>query len=191
MEWVASLTARPLHPWTESSRQPWDRTLCGTLITHSAVTYFMAAWLLLTGSGLDDWIYWRLPLQSLVITINYNKSQSIFSRTLLPWLPRTRSILVLVLQMASDLQLDYLYIFSRRTHRKHIRCPAMNICELHRKDLFLYCCIYSALHSNGRYSIVACVFVAAGMCLPGHCLSTCHNMFWPTYYFFRRHMHLK
>jgi hypothetical protein len=26
-------------------------------------------------------------------------------------------------------------------------------------------------HSNGSYSIVACVFVAAGMCLPGHCLA--------------------
>jgi hypothetical protein len=25
-----------------------------------------------TGSGLDDWIYWRLLLQSLLITINYS-----------------------------------------------------------------------------------------------------------------------
>jgi hypothetical protein len=27
------------------------------------------------------------------------------------------------------------------------------------------------LHSNGSYSIVACVFVAAGMCLPSRCLA--------------------
>jgi hypothetical protein len=46
---------------------------------------------------------------ALLIKINYNNSQAIFSRTLLPWLPRTRSILVLVLRMTSDLRLDYLY----------------------------------------------------------------------------------
>jgi hypothetical protein len=38
----------------------------------------------------------------------------------------------------------------------------MDICEPHRKHLFLYCCIYSALHSNGSYPIVACVSVVAG-----------------------------
>jgi hypothetical protein len=61
---------------------------------------------------------------------------------------------------------------SRRTHRKHIRCPEMDICEPHRKHLFNYCCIYSALHSNGSYPIVACIlridiraFASAGMCL--------------------------
>jgi hypothetical protein len=26
------------------------------------------------------------------------------------------------------------------------------------------------LHSNGSYSIVACILVGAGMCLPSHCL---------------------
>jgi hypothetical protein len=31
--------------------------------------------------------------------------------------------------------------------------------------------VYSAMHSNGNYSIVACVFVAAGMCLPSRCLA--------------------
>jgi hypothetical protein len=38
-----------------------------------------------------NWIYWSLLLQALVITINYNNS--LFSRTLLPRLPRIRSIL--------------------------------------------------------------------------------------------------
>jgi hypothetical protein len=32
---------------------------------------FMAPWLKITGSGWDDWIYWRIILQSLVIIINY------------------------------------------------------------------------------------------------------------------------
>jgi hypothetical protein len=30
--------------------------------------------------------------------------------------------------------------------------------------------VTAPLHSNGIYSIVACVFVAAGMCLPSRCL---------------------
>jgi hypothetical protein len=39
-------------------------------------------------------IYWSLLIQSLAIIINYNNSQYIFNRNLLPWLPRTRSILI-------------------------------------------------------------------------------------------------
>jgi hypothetical protein len=61
------------------------------------------------------------------------------------------------------------YTVSRRTHRKYTLCPAMDICELHRKHRFLYCCIYSALHNNGSYPIVACLFVVAGICLPRRC----------------------
>jgi hypothetical protein len=38
-------------------------------------------------------------VQSLLITINYNNSQSIFSRTLPPWLPRTRPIRVSALRL--------------------------------------------------------------------------------------------
>jgi hypothetical protein len=52
----------------------------------------------------------------------------------------------------------------------------MDIREPHRKHLFLYCCIYSALHSNGSYPIVACVFVAAGVYLPSRCTEMGHNM---------------
>jgi hypothetical protein len=63
------------------------------------------------------------------------------------------------------------YIVSRRTHRKHIRCPAMDICEPYRKHLFPHC-IYSALYSSGSSPIVACVFVVAGMCLPSRCPAT-------------------
>jgi hypothetical protein len=47
---------------------------------------------------------------------------------------------------------------------ENIRCPAMVICESHRKHFFLYSFIYSALHSNGNYPIVACVFVVACCC---------------------------
>jgi hypothetical protein len=103
---------------------------------------------IITGFGLD---LLTLLLQSLLIAINYNNSQSIFSRTLLPWLPKTCSIPILVLRLTSDLRLYHLLI-SRWTHRKHIRCPAMDKCESHRKHLFIYCCIYFALHSNGYIS---------------------------------------
>jgi hypothetical protein len=36
----------------------------------------------------------------------------------------------------------------------------MNICEPHRKHMFLYCYIYSALHSSGSCPIVACILWA-------------------------------
>jgi hypothetical protein len=38
------------------------------------------------------------------------------------------------------------YIVSRRSHKKHV---------------FLYCCIYRALHSNGNYPTVTCLFIVA------------------------------
>jgi hypothetical protein len=117
----------------------------------------MAPWLIIMGSGLDDWIYWQLLLKSLLIIIDYNNSQSIFSRTLL-WLARTRSILVL--RLLPDLRL-HCFIASRRIHRKHIRCPTMDICEPHTKHRFFYCRIYRALHSNGNYPIIPYVFVVA------------------------------
>jgi hypothetical protein len=70
----------------------------------------MASWLIIMGSGLDDWIYWHLLVHSLVITINYNNSQSICSRTLLPGLRTTRSILVLRLNHDDWLNLGLSYI---------------------------------------------------------------------------------
>jgi hypothetical protein len=83
-----------------------------------------------------------------------------------------------------------IYIVLRQNHRKHICCPTMDICEPHRKHLFLCCCIYSALHGNGSYPTVASVFVAVYCCrlypesvsaavhLPSHRPAvglTCHN----------------
>jgi hypothetical protein len=38
--------------------------------------------------------------------------------------------------------------------------------------LFLYCFIYGALHSNGSYPIVACVFFIAGTYMPSSCSAT-------------------
>jgi hypothetical protein len=45
------------------------------------------------------------------------------------------------------------YRVSRRAHR-NIRRTTMDICEQYIKHIFLYCCIYSALYSNGNYPIV-------------------------------------
>jgi hypothetical protein len=111
--------------------------------------------------GLGDWIYWHL-------LYNFSESQSVFSWTLLPWLPRTRPILILLLFLL--IRSCTTCIVSRLTHRKYIRCLAVDMWKPHRKHLFFYCCIYSALHSNGSNPIVAAIFIAAGMCLPSCCL---------------------
>jgi hypothetical protein len=53
----------------------------------------IASWLLITGSGLDDWGYWHLLLQSLLITINYSTVANLHTSQI----TRTRCILVLIL----------------------------------------------------------------------------------------------
>jgi hypothetical protein len=72
------------------------------------------SWLIIMEFGLSYWNYTQLLLQSLVITINYKNSQSIFNRTLLPGLPRTRPILILVLRLASHEWVSELY-YDRRS----------------------------------------------------------------------------
>jgi hypothetical protein len=112
------------------------------------------------------WIGWLDSLTSSVtVSPNHNQLQelTIFSRTLLPWLPRTRTIPFAFY----DWLLIYdwtTYRVSKRIHRRHILYPAMDTCELHRKYLFLYFCIYSALHRNGSYPIVACISVVSYCC---------------------------
>jgi hypothetical protein len=99
---------------------------------------FMAPWLIITDFGLDLLApYFTMTL----ITINYNNSQSIFSRTLLSWLPRTRSILFLILRLTQIwflIRFCTTYILSRRTHRKHHFC-----CQ--------ECVFIGPLPSNGCY----------------------------------------
>jgi hypothetical protein len=152
--------------------------------------------------GLDDWIYLAPPLQSLWITINYNNSQPIFSRTLLTWLPRTRPILVLSLSFLnlslmlrptvsrsvflgmkhpsgantrSLLLSDSCY--DRRPVGQSWNGPIENTCVALQwiymrttEKTSLSLLLYSALHSNWSYPIVAYIFVASGMCLPCRCL---------------------
>jgi hypothetical protein len=105
----------------------------------------MTAWLILTGFGLDDWFYRQLVLQSLVITINLQPNHSFLivedslhscSLSFYDWL--------LIYEWT-------IYMVSRQNHRKHC---------------FLYCYIYSLLHSNGSYPVVVCICIAVKMCLP-------------------------
>jgi hypothetical protein len=42
-------------------------------------------WLIITGFGVDDSVYWSRLLKSLLITINYNNSESIYCRGLAPF----------------------------------------------------------------------------------------------------------
>jgi hypothetical protein len=133
----------------------------GTAAKYRYCHVFMAPWLIITGFGLDDSctiIRNRYQLQQLTINLQ---------RTLLPWQPRTRPF-----SFSFDSVLYHLYGLET-DHRKHIRCPAMDIwnhtentsCDTGSTVVFT-----APLHSNGSYPIVACVFVAAGMCLPSRCL---------------------
>jgi hypothetical protein len=110
-----------------------------------------------------------------ISTVYYNHSwsQSIFSRTLLPWLPRTRSILVPVLRLTSESVL-YTYIVSRWTRRKHI---------------FPFCCIYSVLHIN---EIIRCRGNVFSLPLPsnGHGADRIENTSYSTLLLRARGLHV-
>jgi hypothetical protein len=119
------------------------------------------------------WIGWLdLFTPSCTVTHNdkYNSSQSIFNRTLLPWFPRTRSILVLVLWLASDLWLTYIVL--RQTHR-NTSVVQQRIYANHIENTASSIVVFTVpLHRSGSYPIVACVFVVTGMCLPSCCPAT-------------------
>lgn len=154
----------------------------------------MGPWLIMTGSGFDDWIYWHLHVQFLVITINCNNSQSSAE----PFFLDCRGLVPFSFSFYNWLLIydRNTYIISRWTHplpSNGYTC----VCEPQRKHCFLCCCIYSALHRNGSYLIVACVSIVAYCCrlyylatgcLPRICLRrnvftellpsnryTCHN----------------
>jgi hypothetical protein len=99
----------------------------------------MAPWLILTGSELDDWIYWHLPLQSLLITINYCAIANIPTSQI----TRTSFILVLVLRctplysyhshfLCCTLALCPLITSRCGSHRKHVSHVTKNACLLVR-----------------------------------------------------------
>jgi hypothetical protein len=56
-----------------SYAMPWAPHIQIIICTYCHV--FMTPLLIMTGSGLDDWNYWHLLVQSLLITINYSSSQ--------------------------------------------------------------------------------------------------------------------
>jgi hypothetical protein len=114
------------------------------------VTYFGLAWLIITGSGFDDWLYRHF----FIITINYYCSQSILtaeaslhsaSRSTTP----ANDLLCPLWSFGTD--------HAQKTHWEH-RILAISL-------LFTL-----SLHRNGSSSIVACVFVAA-RCLVARCLA--------------------
>jgi hypothetical protein len=72
------------------------------------LTYVYGSWPIITGSGLDDWIYWRLLLQSLLITINYSAIANLPTSQI----TRIRSILVLVLYSVVLLVLFCILLYS-------------------------------------------------------------------------------
>jgi hypothetical protein len=90
--------------------------------------------LIITGSGLDDWIYRRLLLQSLLIIINYNNSNR--------WLPKTRSIPSWTTSvyrrdwLGSDLQIIHFFSFryppvNTQQLNTHLNSTQLLNCLLH------------------------------------------------------------
>jgi hypothetical protein len=125
----------------------------------------MAPWLIMTGSGLDVWIYWRLLLQYLLITINYSAIADLPNSHII----RTRSILALILRHTP------LYSYSSSVL---LHLPASEFDSLiiprhgpHGKQfpsVVLECVVIGPLPSNGCPIVES---VTPGMCLPSRCVT--------------------
>jgi hypothetical protein len=109
------------------------------------------------------WIGWLdLLTPSCIICLNHNQLQQLKINDCLRLAPF--SFLFSLSDRLPVYEMTRLLLDSQCGYIENIPCPAMGLCEPHRRYLFLYCCTYSALHNNGIYPIVACLFVAEYCC---------------------------
>jgi hypothetical protein len=146
----------------------------------------MAPWLIITGSGLDDWIYWPLLLQSLLITISYSGIANLPTSQI----TRTLSILVLVLRYTALYSVVCPLIIPRHApHENTVFCyqeclfigslPSSR-CHIVPRVCFYWNVCSDPLPSNGNggdhiaifFSIVACAYL--GRCLEMYVHVTIH-----------------
>jgi hypothetical protein len=115
------------------------------LIRVSYVYYHVSGvpWLMITCSGLDDWICWSLILQSLLITINYNNSQSSYYWRFAPFSSSC-------LNSLTTSELNYWTELSQRSHMSSLYNFGKNLIEF---------------TTSTSSSIITCLSVAAETCL--------------------------
>jgi hypothetical protein len=121
----------------------------------------MAPWLIITGSGLDDWIYERLISRSLLIIISYGAIANLPTSQI----TRTRSTLVLILLCTLCTPFCNLLRFLDND-------PKENTVFYYKKCVFI-----GSLPTNRCPAAPA--FASAGKCLATHCLAM--DMAWTTY----------
>jgi hypothetical protein len=137
-------------------------------------------WLIIAGSGLDNWIYWRLLLQSLLITITTLIINNCLR--LAPFLtkPRVSSLLLWLGSRSLLLRLTYESLRTK-DNEEWITCPPLNSRRTAYLQQFLYypvriCCCGNVpskpLSSNGR--LCGASLHTSGV------QASCHNIVVPT-----------
>jgi hypothetical protein len=135
-------------------------------------------WLIIMGSGLNDWIYWA---PSVAITLSYNQWEQLAINdclTLAPFLTGQRPSSLLCDWLGSDLRIGHFFSF---------RCPLVNTPQLNTQ--LSYECrlielswteLYSPFETSRRVEYRSLfrpvrpllhLFVAVGTCLPNRCLA--------------------
>jgi hypothetical protein len=138
----------------------------------------MAPWPIITGSRLDNWLYWRLLLKALLITINYSAIANLPSSQI----TRTRSIFVLVLRCAPSI----LILFSVSqfctsvtaaselvSYNHFARIPRKTACSP-RRWLSIYLLLFRAFASAGM--CLATRYPATGMARTTHKTLLAHTV---------------
>jgi hypothetical protein len=121
------------------------------------------SWLIITGSGLDDWIYWRLPLQSLLITMNYYSSQSVTAWDSLHSLPDYECLLFYCDWLGFDLRIGHLsYEWLRMNNERRITIESrIN----YMSPFYNFGANRLDITTSNSSSIIPCPSVAAETCI--------------------------
>jgi hypothetical protein len=138
---------------------------------------FGVPWLIITGSGFDDWIYWHF----FTITINYNSSNR--------WASKTRSIPYWTTSVFSSAVSNLVLIYESVTSSASV----VRWLTLHSGTLdsltnvkWLNSLSDQPFITRGQTDersqprtihLLLRIFVAAGMCLPKRCLAMDHSGF--------------
>jgi hypothetical protein len=139
------------------------------------------SWLIITGSELDDWIYWHLHLHSLLITVNYNSSQPMAAQDSLHPSLDYECLLFYCYWLDSHLRIGHVFSFccllviTPRLNTQHnywTLNSLMNWMHSYMSPFYNFVEDQKQVTTSNYSSVILCLFVAAGTFLVTHYLVT-------------------
>jgi hypothetical protein len=114
-------------------------------------------WRIITGSGLDGWIYWT---PSVTVTLKYNQLEQLSQ-----WLSKTRSIPYWTMSVSSSTVTDLNLIYRLVTYGS-LRANELSFCNFEA----------NWIRSSRTVWLLLRLFVSVGTCLPSRCLAVDYSV---------------